>query len=53
MLFLSYVPYDSALWMQWWAAIMKTIGAASGIGMIVFIAMTVIGVFKLVLRWWF
>lgn len=49
---ISYVPYNSDLWQYWWGSIMTTIGAASTVGMIVFIAVTVIGVFKIVIRWW-
>ena len=52
MLLSSSVPYDPALWQQWWNAIMTTIGAASNIGMIIFMAFCVISVFKIVIRYW-
>ena len=48
----SSVPYDSALWVQWWNAIMKTIGSASALGMVVFIALTSIAIFKIVVKYW-
>lgn len=52
-LLLSSVPYDTSMWVQWWNSIMRTIGAASSLGMVVFIALCVIGIFKTVLRFWF
>lgn len=52
MTLLSAVPYDTAIWKQFWNSIMTTIGSASNLGMIIFIALTAIAIFKLVIKYW-
>lgn len=52
MIALSAVPYDASVWQDWWNAVMTTIGAASNIGMIIFIALTVVTIFRIIINKW-
>lgn len=48
-----YVPYDPAIWNQFWNTAIKSIGSASWLGMLVFAVLAGISIFGIVLRYWF
>jgi len=47
----TYVPYDPAVWQQFWNATMRTIGSSVGVGFIIFAALFVISVFKTIINY--
>lgn len=49
----SYVPYDPAIFVKLWGAIMVTIQTAVAVGFPIFIVFSCIGIFKVVIRLFF
>lgn len=47
----SYVPYNPAVWAEWWSSVMKTIGSSVSVGFLVFGALFCIGIFRIVIRY--
>jgi|GEM_PF-2692476 len=46
----TYVPYNPAVWKEFWNSIMTTIGSTTAVGFIVFGALFCIVLFKAVIR---
>lgn len=45
-----YVPYDPAVWSNWWNSVMTTIGATVNVGFIIFGVIFCVAVFRMILR---